>query len=98
MPTQNKVTAHLPYLRRFARALTGSQSGGDAYVAAALEAAIADPSALDPALDTRIALYRLFLDIWNTVPLNTKAAKPQSSTLDQAGADRQLEMLTPKPR
>ena len=32
------------YLRRFARALEGAQAGGDAFVAATLEALIEDPS------------------------------------------------------
>ena len=37
------VAEHLPLLRRYARALTGSQSSGDAYVAAMLEALLQDP-------------------------------------------------------
>src|SRR5690606_8855622 len=37
-----EVAAHLPFLRRYARALTGSQSTGDAFVKATLEAALAD--------------------------------------------------------
>src|SRR5690606_15199773 len=37
-----EVAAHLPFLRRYARALTGSQSTGDAFVHATLEAALAD--------------------------------------------------------
>ena len=41
------VTQDLPYLRRYARALTGSQTSGDAYVTATLEAVIADPPVLD---------------------------------------------------
>ena len=44
MSTAQAVTQHLPFLRRYARALTGSQQSGDAYVTAALEALIADPS------------------------------------------------------
>ena len=44
MSTAQAVTQHLPFLRRYARALTGSQQSGDAYVTAALEAVIADPS------------------------------------------------------
>jgi len=32
------VTQDVPFLRRYARALTGSQTSGDAYVAATLEA------------------------------------------------------------
>ena len=37
-----EVASHLPFLRRYARALTGSQSTGDAFVRATLEAALAD--------------------------------------------------------
>ena len=40
------ITANLPYLRRFARAATGSQRSGDAYVASMLEAVLADPGIL----------------------------------------------------
>ena len=43
MPTSQAVAQHLPFLRRYARALTGSQASGDAYVAATLEALIEDP-------------------------------------------------------
>jgi DNA-directed RNA polymerase specialized sigma24 family protein len=32
------IGTYLPYLRRYARALTGTQSSGDAYAAATLEA------------------------------------------------------------
>ena len=38
MLTTQSVKDHLPVLRRYARALTGSQESGDNYVAAALEA------------------------------------------------------------
>ena len=43
------IAPHLPYLRRFSRALTGSQHSGDAYVAALLEALIADPAQFEGA-------------------------------------------------
>ena len=42
MSTSQAVAQHLPYLRRYARALTGSQHTGDAFVRATLEAALAD--------------------------------------------------------
>jgi CheY-like chemotaxis protein len=98
MPSRQKVSEYLPYLRRFGRALTGSQSGGDSYVAATLEALIADPTTLDSTLDTRTALYRLFLEIWSTVPLNVEGALESVASLDEAGANRQIELLTPRPR
>ena len=44
MSKAEAVAQHLPYLRRYARALTGSQTSGDAYVAATLEALVKDPS------------------------------------------------------
>ena len=37
MSLSMRIAPHLPYLRRFARAATGSQTSGDAYVAATLE-------------------------------------------------------------
>ena len=38
MTLSTRIAAHLPFLRRYARALTGSQNSGDAYVTAVLEA------------------------------------------------------------
>ena len=58
------VTAQLPYLRRFARALAGGQTAGDAYAAATLEALLADPGAFDRALPPRAALFKAFSAVW----------------------------------
>jgi DNA-directed RNA polymerase specialized sigma24 family protein len=38
------IAPHLPFLRRFARALAGTQAAGDAHVAATLEAIIEEKS------------------------------------------------------
>jgi DNA-directed RNA polymerase specialized sigma24 family protein len=92
--TSQAVAQHLPYLRRYARALTGSQNSGDAYVAATLEALIEDPSVLDQTTSTRIALYRLFTKIWNSVSLNGKSAGPDRDL----PVEQRLAQLTPKPR
>ena len=46
MSTAQSVSQYLPFLRRYARALTGSQQSGDRYVAATLEALIEDPSVI----------------------------------------------------
>jgi len=40
MSIAESIAPHLPYLRRYARSLSGSQSSGDNYVAAVLEALI----------------------------------------------------------
>ena len=82
MSTAQAVTQHLPFLRRYARALTGSQQSGDAYVTAALEALIADPSVVSQASSPRVALYQLFTKIWNSVDVNAKsepATDPQDA-------------------
>jgi DNA-directed RNA polymerase specialized sigma24 family protein/AmiR/NasT family two-component response regulator len=92
--TSQAVAQHLPYLRRYARALTGSQSSGDAYVATTLEALIEDPSVLEKAASTRVALYRLFTKIWNSVPVND-AAEPVSRDMP---VEQRLSNITPKPR
>lgn len=59
------VGTHLPYLRRYARALTGSQSAGDNYAAATLEAILTDSSILDIDLPTKVALFRAMHAIWS---------------------------------
>ncbi len=88
------VAQHLPYLRRYARALSGSQAAGDAYVAATLEALIHDPSVLENGSSTRIALYRMFTKIWNSVALNGKTG----AAGDAQPVERHLAQIAPRPR
>ena len=94
MSISQTVTRNLPYLRRYARALTGSQAAGDAYVAATLEAMIADRNTLESQLTSRVAIYQFFTKIWNSVPIN--------HVRDQASlgmpAERRLSQMTPLPR
>ena len=58
-----RVAAHLPFLRRYSRAVTGSQTSGDAYVVATLEALIADIGIFPTASSDRVALYKLLVTI-----------------------------------
>ena len=67
MSRSQLVAEHLPLLRRYARALTGNQASGDAYVGAMLEALLQDPSLLDEQHGPRAGLFRLFTQIWNSV-------------------------------
>ncbi len=64
-----RIAAHLPYLRRYARSVTGSQMSGDAYVAAMLEALIADVSIFPGASSDRVALYQLFSRIFSSTEM-----------------------------
>lgn len=96
MSTSQAVAQHLPYLRRYARALSGSQSSGDAYVAATLEALVEDPKVLETGASTRIALYQLFTKIWNSIGLNAKGSGPDGEP-GQA-VERHLAQIAPMPR
>ena len=73
------VTPHLPYLRRYARALTGGQASGDTYVAALIESLIVEPGLLQSKSDSKIALYYALSRLWGTLPINgtADAAKPK---------------------
>lgn len=90
------VAPQLPYLRRFARALTGAQDQGDNYVVALLEALVADQSLFDRSLAPRTATYRAFLDVWKAMPLNSRREPPVE--VSDGVVDRRIEMLTPEPR
>lgn len=61
-----RLAPHLPYMRRYARALTGDQTSGDQYVRIALEALAAGEQTLDNRLSPRVALYHVFHAIWCT--------------------------------
>ncbi|HKT86614.1 MAG TPA: response regulator [Novosphingobium sp.] len=65
MSVSDQIAIHLPYLRRYARALTGSQHSGDAYVRATLEAALADAGLREEIARSRAALYGAFTRIWS---------------------------------
>ena len=94
MSIAKEIAPHLAYLRRFARALSGSQQSGDAYVVSTLEALIADASIFPAGLGARIGLYRVFLKLWSSVPVNTEPG----SEMDASPAQRNLNLLTPRPR
>lgn len=66
MPIGDQITTNLPYLRRYARALTGTQASGDAFVRATLEAALADNDLRAALTDGRVPLYGAFTKLWNS--------------------------------
>jgi DNA-directed RNA polymerase specialized sigma24 family protein len=94
VPDSKKVAQYLPYLRRYARALTGSQASGDAYVGATLEALVADPAVLDDTGGARVALYRLFTKLWNSISLNG----PSTPVEPSLPGEQKLASVTPRPR
>ena len=67
------IAANLPYLRRYARALTGSQDTGDRYAEATLEAILLDDVAYSQSVDPKVALFSAFHLVWSSAgaPLGT---------------------------
>jgi DNA-directed RNA polymerase specialized sigma24 family protein len=98
MALSHAIAEHLPYLRRYARALCGTQKSGDAYVRACLEAIVADTSVLDPTASPRVGLYRLFHTLWATTNLEDRALASAGGGDAGASVERRLGQLTPAHR
>jgi len=64
MSLKAEIGPELPYLRRYARALTGSQTLGDAAVREMLEALLLAPGEFDGSEPPRQELYRVFHKLW----------------------------------
>ncbi|MDR3527816.1 MAG: response regulator [Rhizomicrobium sp.] len=88
------LTPHLPYLRRYARALTGSQASGDAYVRALLEAMLGGNVTLDGEVPPRLALYRMFHKLWRT----TGGKLPSATSHVASSVEGRLQALQPDNR
>jgi DNA-directed RNA polymerase specialized sigma24 family protein len=95
MTLSNSIGPHLPLLRRYARALTGRQDAGDAYVAAVLEVLIENPKALARQPDPKVALFRTFSAVFNSIDVNLY---PRGSCDTGTSADERLEAMAPRPR
>lgn len=65
MSLQSALGPELPFLRRYARALTGSQTLGDAAVRETLEALLEAPEDFGQDQPSRQELYRYFHQIWS---------------------------------
>lgn len=89
------IAQELPYLRRYARALTGSQDTGDRYASASLEAILAEPKSFDDDLKPRVALFQVFHNVWKTTGAPLEAPEPGSL---EGRAHRHLAGLTANTR
>jgi CheY-like chemotaxis protein/DNA-directed RNA polymerase specialized sigma24 family protein len=94
MTDSKTIAQYVPLLRRYGRALTGSQAAGDAYVTACLEAMVADPSVMDDERGPRVALYHLFTKIWNSLAINGTRGPIET----KLPGEQKLANITPLPR
>ncbi len=82
--TSQEILKHLPYLRRYARALVGSQESGDQYMRVFLEAILADPQRIMPEGNLRTQLFAVFHDVCTLL-----------HATDDDGTEAQLQGLVP---
>jgi len=97
MSLASEIAPHLPYLRRYARALTGSQVHGDSYVRAALEAIVAAPAEFPRDVDARLGLYRTFHAIWSSAHIEVENDEHPADARE-AIAHSRLSAITPLSR
>jgi DNA-directed RNA polymerase specialized sigma24 family protein/CheY-like chemotaxis protein len=97
MSLGQQLHAHLPFLRRYARALTGTQAQGDAYVRATLEAIVAAPDEFPRDVDPRLGLYRTFHVIWASSHHDDRGDGAETHGRE-AIARARLARITPLPR
>ena len=93
MSLSTKVAKELPYLRRYARALTGSQTAGDNVVRALLEKAATDASVRGALNEGRVAIYRSFSAVWSEKAAEEAAARPDDWR--EQAANKRLRAVTP---
>src|ERR1700742_1632506 len=100
MSMTQTLAPHLPYLRRYARALTGSQSSGDAHVRAALTALLEGDESLTEGVPPRVALYRLFTASWESgaehydEPVDAGSKTPENRLRSLSASKRAALLLT----
>jgi DNA-directed RNA polymerase specialized sigma24 family protein len=98
MSLLERVGPHLPYVRRYARALTGDQQTGDAYVRVTLEALAAGDRTLDARLSPRVALYRVFHAIWGSTGAHLESQDDESGGDLADDAAHKLLRIAPRSR
>ncbi len=94
MSLGDQIAKNLPYLRRYARALTGSQATGDAFVRATLEAALADEQLKESLEGGRVPLYRAFNKVWSSAYMEVAEGEPGGAAHEETASGR-LKSVTP---
>src|SRR5688572_16936590 len=98
MSLGDELKPHLPFLRRYARALTGSQTHGDNFVRATLEAIVASPDDFPRDVDPRLGLYRTFHAIWSSANIEEEPGHSDASANPEGIAHARLSRITPLSR
>ncbi|MCX5513533.1 response regulator [Kaistia algarum] len=91
------LAPHLAFLRRYARALTGGQRSGDAYVRACLQAIVNEPGVIDRTVHPKVALYALFHRIWSGTQVGG-IDMVDDLTRQETTTQQRLSTMTPESR
>jgi len=99
MSMTQSLVPHLPYLRRYARALTGSQPSGDSYVRATLSALMDGDQAMSDSVSSRVGLYQVFHAIWSSASgMVDDPMKPNLGTKPPTAPQARLALLDAQKR
>lgn len=88
------IAPHLPMLRRYARALSGTQERGDLFTVMTLEAVLADASVFDRELDSKVALFKTFRSVW----VEVEDAAPKTESALEGATRKRLDQIKPDAR
>lgn len=88
-----EVASQVPYLRRYAHALTGDRVRGDTYVQACLESLLHDRRWLREGRSLRLELFRRFHEIWWRLHGPLTGRPPGPVAPEQRAVQRYLQEL-----
>ena len=95
------ITRTLPFLRRYARAVTGSQKRGDEWVRLCAEVALQQPELIAKTEDTKLGVFTLFHRLQQPFgnldqpgSENSVSGRLKESLTDMAPLQRQVLLLT----
>lgn len=95
MSLSEELAAHLPYLRRYARALTGSQASGDSYVVATLQAIVEAPGDIPRDYGQKVGLYRTFNTIWASAHIDVSTYGEETEGNKRLASNRLAQLTVP---
>ena len=94
---KQQIVQRLPYLRRYARALTGSQAVGDQYIRGCLETLLHEPQFMTAGGNVSIQLFKLFHKFADTVKTSTAEIAQLADPVERRVGER-LVALAPLDR
>jgi len=93
-----EIIRHIPFLRRYARALTGTQEQGDYHVKASLGSLLEDPGRLASDVPLRLQLFKLFHEAFCANAGAASGARDADPPLSPLPMQRHLKQLPSRER